>query len=66
MSTHEAWLTVVCRSVMIAGMAMLTMVTSSSAMNMPKLTTIEDPPLARVALVGDGGSAGCGWDGVGH
>ena len=35
LSTHEACVTVVLRSTMIAGMAMLTMVTSSSAMNMP-------------------------------
>ena len=36
---------------MIAGIAMLTMVTSSSPMNMPIETAHEDPPLARVALV---------------
>ena len=40
MSTHDACETVVSRSVMISGIAMLTMVTSSSAMNMPTLTAM--------------------------
>ena len=66
MSTHEAWLTVVSRSVMIAGMAMLTMVTSSSAMNMPKLTATRIHHLRGWPSSAVGGAAGCGEDGVGH